>query len=328
MQESEYRKNLVEIIDGSSTVFLHKKRVFIKHKALSDIVDYELIYNHHFDNARKRGMPTEENILKELHLGEIWTEEEENNLATQKSYIESLKKNKVNIFLESAIARVDEQIEQAQADLNQAIQKRARLISNSAESYATNRANDFYIVNSFYSDREQTKILFTEEEYDYLEKDKLSEIINVYSDFNQRFSEESIQNLVLQDFYKIYYPLSESCSDFFGKAALKLTNLQLNLLIYTRVFKNIFDNFENIPERMHKNPKALLDFASSSKAREAATQKLKHDDSAGGSIVGATKQDLESLGVGDAQGSVDLHKEAMKKGGSLSMQDLMKLNGL
>lgn len=328
MQESEYRKNLVEIIDGCSTVFLHNKRVFIKHKALSDIVDYELTYNHYFEAAQKRGMPTEKSILEELHIGEIWTKEEEENLEVQKNYINSLKKNKSNVFLESAIARVDQQIQEAEADLNQALNKRANLISNSAESYATNRANDFYIVNSFFSDKKQSNILFTEEEYDYLEKDKLSEIIKVYSAFNKRFSEESIQNLVIQDFYKIYYPLSESSTDFFGKAALQLTNLQLNLLIYTRVFKNIFDNFENIPERMHKNPQALLDFANSSKARESAKEKIKKNDAAGGSIVGATKQDLETLGVAESQGTVDLHKEAMKKGGSLSMQDLMKLNGL
>lgn len=327
MEESEHRKNLVEIIKGCSTTFIKNKRVFLKHKSLSDLVDYELIYNNSLEYAQKRGLNKEAEILEELKVAELWGDDEENELETQKNFLESLQRNKKNVFLESAIKRVDEQIEDTKVKIQELENKRFALMANSAETYATNRANDFYIINSYYKDKEQTEPLYSEEEYDYLDKDTITEVLSKYTEFNKRFSEDSIQHLVLQDFYKVYYPLSESCTDFLGKPALELTNFQLNLLVYTRVFKNIFENFENIPEKIYKDPKGLLDYAGSAKVREEALSKIKDDKSAAATIVGATNEDLKSLGV-DSGSSISLHEAAKKKGGSLSMKDLMKLNGL
>ena len=44
--------------------------------------------------------------------------------------------------------------------------------------------------------------------------------------------------------------------------------------------------------------------------------------------MGATKQDLDKLGVDRPDASAkNLHEEAKKKGGSLSMKDLMDMGG-
>jgi hypothetical protein len=44
------------------------------------------------------------------------------------------------------------------------------------------------------------------------------------------------------------------------------------------------------------------------------------------SIVGANKEDLAKIGKDENR--VSLHKEAQKKGGTLNMEDLMKMHGL
>lgn len=326
MEESEHRKNLVEIINGSSTTFLKNQRVFIKHKGLNDLVDYELIYNHNIDYAKKRGLPTRKEVLEELNLAEIWTKEDEKKIQETERFLDSLRKNKSNVYLESALLKVDEQIRETESELSALNIRKNELVSNSAESYATNRANDFYIINSFYKDKEHKEVLFTEKEYEYLEKSKLKEVVELYSTFAKRFSEESIQHLVLQDFYRVYYALSDSCQDFFGKAALRLTNFQLNLFLYTRVFKNIFENVENIPDKIKNKPKELLDFANSAKVREEVKSKIDKDGS-GGTIVGATKEDMDALGVSSSGGDT-LRDAAKKKGGKLNMSDLMKMNGV
>lgn len=326
MEESEHRKNLVEIINGSSTTFLRNERVFIKHKGLNDLVDYELIYNHNLEYARKKGLPTKEEVLEELNDGDIWTKHDENKIQETERFLESLKNNKSNVYLDSALKKVEEQIENTELELNALMMKKEELVSNSAETYATNRANDYYIVNSFYKDKEHKDLLFTQEEYEYLDRTRLQEVIALYSKFSKRFSEDSIQYLVLQDFYKVYYSMSESSMDFFGKAALELTNFQLNLFLYTRIFKNIFENVENIPDKIKNNPKQLLDFASSSKTREEVKSKIDKDGS-GGTIVGATKEDMDAMGL-STEGGDTLSDAAKKKGGQLTMADLMKMNGV
>ena len=111
--------------------------------------------------------------------------------------------------------------------------------------YASNRANDFYIVNSFYKDKELTDPLFTQEEYEYMDASEASKLIKMYNEFHNRFSEENIQKLTLQGFYRIYYAFSVTANDFFGDPILYLTNFQLNLIMYTRIFKNIFDQYDN-----------------------------------------------------------------------------------
>ena len=99
-------------------------------------------------------------------------------------------------------------------------------------------------------------------------------------------------------------------------------------LIYTSInMKNIFDNNENIPESIRKDPAKLIEFGSSSREeRDKAKDKLDKGD--GGTIVGAKKEDYERLGVKKPSGSVSLHEEAKKKGGTLNMEDLMKLHGV
>ena len=110
-----------------------------------------------------------------------------------------------------------------------------------------------------------------------------------------------------------------------GKPVVELNNFQLNLLLYTRIFKSIFENNEDIPEKIKKDPKALLDFANSSEAREEIKSKMNESSSAS-TIVGATSEDLEELGVTKSNKN-SLHEAAKKKGGSLSMKDLMDLSG-
>ena len=111
---------------------------------------------------------------------------------------------------------------------------------------------------------------------------------------------------------------------FYGTPVCMLTHNQLQMLIYTRVFKNIFDRHDNIPDHIKKDPKALLDFAASSeKGKDMLDQ---HEEKGGAStIIGATKEDYEYMGV--SQKGVSLHEAAEKKGGKLNMEDLMDLAG-
>jgi len=322
-----YRKNLVEIIDGSSTAFIGSQRVFIKHKNVSDVVDYEIIFDNFLERATARGLPTEEQVLEDLNTSEIWTEADEEYIRTQKQYIEGLRLSKGNLYVESAKESINRQLEEAERDLNDHLQKKRDLTANCAETYSYNRANDYYILRSFYKDKETNEPLYTEKEFEYLDNKILAQVITAYNDFHGKFSEEQIMELVVQDFYKIYYSFCETATDFFGAPVAKLTNFQLNLLIYTRIFKNIFEQNNDIPERMMKDPKALLDFAASADSREKAKSQLNKEGSAGASVVGATAQDLSDLGLA-SESQKTMTQAAKEKGGSLSMKDLMDLNGI
>lgn len=327
MESKYHRRALKEIIDGYSAYFVGEKKRYIKHQSLSDVVDFELVYELHFDRARKRGLPTKEEVFNNLAEEGLWSPADDAKIEKHQFYIDSLIKNKKNLYLKSATDRINRQIEEAQEELSAMLSEKDSLSSNCCEHYATNRANDFYMFTSFYRDPELTKPLYTQEEFENVESSKVTEIVRTYNKFHDRFSEKNIQDLVLQDFYKIYYSFSESCIDFFGSPIVELNNFQLNLLIYTRIFKNIFDQHDDIPEKIRKDPAALLDYAGSADAREEIKKKMETEAGGGSSVVGATKEDLEELGLAQGSGQT-LSAAAESKGGSLSMKDLMNLSGV
>ena len=180
--------------------------------------------------------------------------------------------------------------------------------------------------NSFYKTQDLDEPLYTQEQFEDTSTKEVTALVRIYNSFHHKFSEKNIQHLAIQDFYKIYYSFSESTMDFFGIPVVKLNNFQLNLLIYTRIFKNIFEMNDDIPDKIKKDPEALLDYANSSEAREEVKSKM-NDSSSASTIVGATKEDLEELGMNTSSGT-SLHEAAKKKGGSLSMKDLMDIGGV
>lgn len=280
----------------------------------------------HLARAQKKGLPSEKQIFEELKEEGIWSEKDDAEIEKQSFYVDSLIKNKKNVFLRSALDQINNQIKQAEQDLDDLKVKKENLISNSADKYALNRANDFYIVNSFYKDKNLQDKLYSDEDFEYASVNDVAKLVQIYNKFHKTFSEESIKHLAIQDFYKPYYNFSDSLFDFFGKPVVSLTNFQLNLILYTKIFKNILEQYqEDIPDRIKKDPDALLDFANSSEVRDKMKESLSKDTGAS-TIVGATSEDLQELGLDTKKGKT-LEDFAKENGGSLSMQDLMKLSG-
>ena len=183
------------------------------------------------------------------------------------------------------------------------------------------------MIKSFYVDSELSEPLFSQGKFDELDNHDIKKVVYKYNEIFESFSEENIQYTILEDFYNPYLSFAEDSLQFYGKPFCDLTYNQIRLIVYTRVFKNIFDSNENIPESIRKDPAKLLDFGSSSREeRDKAKDKLSQGD--GGTIVGAKDEDYEYLGVERPRNAVNLHEEAKKKGGTLNMEDLMKLHGV
>lgn len=325
METSNYRKLFNEIVNGYSPCLIKEEEAYIKHQSVSDLVDYESVYDLHLNRAKLKGLPTKEEVFDNLNEEGIWTKSDDSELDSQKFYIQSLIKNKKNVFLKSAVDSINKQIKEAENKYLELSSKKSNLISNCCETYALNRANDHYMFSSFHRDKALREKFYSQEEYEYMGAKEVGSLVKIYNEFYSNFSEKNIQNLVLQDFYKIYYSFSETTTDFFGIPVVKLNSFQLNLIIYTRIFKNIFDTSDEIPDRIKNDPEALLDFANSSDARNEMKNKMS-DDSSASTIVGATKEDLDELGL-SSNGGKSLEEAVKKKGGSLSMKDLIDLGG-
>ena len=319
-----YRKIFCDITRGFSRVPYEDGAIFIRHLGTHDQVDLEDIEQDYFDKAKKRGLPEESETLVQLKKDGVWTDEAEKFIAQQQIYIENLTKSKLQLILKSQIDTQEKLIEAEIIKLDKKVSEKQELLGSTCEKFARQRINDHYILRSYFKTGALDEELYTEKELDELPYSEISKLVEVHNEHFSRFSEENIQKTILQDFYYPYMPFGEDSLQFFGKPACELTHNQMKLIIFTRVFKSIFENNENIPEKIRKDPKALLDYGSNAKKGQEELEK--HSDKGGAStIVGATKEDYEYMGVEEKGTSIQ--EAARQKGGSLNMQDLMDMSG-
>ena len=325
-----YRKVFRDIIRGYSEVIILDKSYFIKHLSSLDQVSIDEIEDKYLTKALDRGIPSREEVLATLFDSGDWTEQEEGEIKKLESFIEQLQKNKTQLVLKSEIDKQNETIIETRAKITELELKKKNLLSNDAESYASKRSHDYYIIKSYYEDKELEKPLFPEESsYEDLYMDEVSAFVDTYNKTFRMFEELKIQAMILQDFYYIYFPFSDDTVGFFGNPVSKLTYNQLKLIVYTKIFKNIFENNKHIPEKIKKDPQALLDYGA---IDEDAKQKMKDKlsgDKDGSTLFNATEEDYEYAGLDKPSDSskISLQEAAKQKGGSLSMEDLMELSG-
>lgn len=316
-----------DISRGYTTTKLFDVEVYIQHLTTHDQVDLEEIQDKYYADAEFRGVPTEKDMLGFLRESGDWSDEDDEEIKKLEEFIEILQSQKSHLLLKSKIDRQNELIDIERAKLDEKLYEKQQLLGTTCEKYSTERVNDFYIIKSFYYDPEFKKPVFNEESYGELDSKQLKSVINSYNQAFNMYSEENIKKLVLEDFYFVYFPFAEDSMRFFGLPVCALTYNQIKLIVFTRVFKSIFETNDNIPESIKKDPDALIDYASSAEKAKQKMQEIEDKDGAT-TLFGATQEDIDQIkqqtGVGK---SVSLRDEAIKKGGKLSMDDLMKLSG-
>ena len=323
---ANYRRAFRDIVRGFSTSELNGELVYIKHLSPHDQVELEDLTEFYKNEAESRGLPTNEDMLELLREQGDWTEADENEIKKIESFIETLQTAKSKLILKSAMDNQDRIINKERERLALKKRERADLIGRTCEVYADDRTHDFYILKSFFKDAGVSNPLWSNDEYDELTRDEIAKVVYAYNNSFEFFSEESIQHLVLTDFYQPYLGFADDSMQFYGLPFCQLTYNQIRMIVYTRIFKSIYENNQNIPDKIKNDPKALLDYGSISD-EEKEKMKEKFNEGDGSTLVGASDEDYEYLGLRKPDSGISLHEEAKKKGGSLSMQDLMKLSG-
>jgi len=325
-----YRKIFRDIVRGYSECTIFGESLYLKHLSAQDQVDLDIVYDEHLEQALSRGIESKEEILKRIYKDGIWTEEQDKELETLHNFGKQIVANKQELVLKSQIDAQNVALKENREKIAHLEQQRDALTQSSAEAYASKRANDYYIIKSFYSDESLEECYFQKNrDFSELYSEEIKEYINSYNEIFSMFEEKEIQHMILQDFYYIYFPFSDDTVGFFGTPVCNLTYNQLKLIVYTKIFKNIFEKYDNIPDKIRKDPVALMDYGNVSDEARDKMQSKYNSNADGSTIMNATDEDYEYAGLekpSDKAG-ISLQKAAEQKGGSLSMEDLMELSG-
>ena len=313
--------SLIEIFDGYSRFDLFGQTLFFRHFSLRDQNLISGNYEKYKSTAISRGIETEKETYERLKNDGDWTHDDDLKISELQSYISNLKKTKSKLFLPSQMEKHQKIIDEEEIKLNILINKKNDLVNTTAEAYASKMSNEEFLRLLIYEDQDLKKLKFSEEQFGELTATELSELSSKYLDLSNSFNEDNIQKIVLEDFFNMYISSCEDAYIFFGKFIHQLTAYQMKLLLFARIFNNIFQYNDDIPESIKKDPKAIFNFVESKKTREKYQSQSK--DSDGSMIFGATKEDIEILDPSAKKQSLSSILE--KSGGSLSMEQMIDL---
>lgn len=312
---------ICEIFDGYSEITFRNEILFLRHINIHD----QRMLNSCFERQKQRAIeaevPTEKEKLEELKQTGEWLEKDELEIESKKSYIDNMLQTKKQLELKSQKKSLQDTIDAETAELNKLLLCRSQLVGKTAEDFANARANEEFIRNIIYSDRELKQLAFSEEDFNLFEQEDLNLLVGQYSQISQRINDESIQEAVLSDHFTLYLGRIENYN-FFSRPIISLSINQLKVLAYGKMFLNIFQNVENIPESVKKSPKDLLDFVETQRKRQEKEQKRGKSHQMTG-MVGASKEDLDAYDP--TAKKLDLAAELKKKGGKLNTEDFAKL---
>lgn len=313
-----------EIIKGYSKRKFRGSPIFIKHLGIAEKAFFDFRFKEFYEHALSSGILSEEEALKRIVEDEFWSEKEEDEIDVLKDYIDRLILTKKNFVRKLEIETISKQIDEERQKLAKKISQRKEVLGKTAEEYASNRSNDYIIYESLFKDENLKERVFKESEFEEMTYEDLVEYILFFNEYMDDFKEYNLQKIALLDFFQPYYLVLDQPMQFWGKPMVQLTDFQVRVTIYGKIFKNIFETTENIPEEIKKDPDRLFEYTDKTKAKKNLESKQKNKDKASGEAVfGATKEEMQEMKTSGAK----TINEVMKGKKTMTMDELMKLHG-
>lgn len=322
MNEELYISIIGEVFDGYTEIFFNGDPVYIKHYNIRDQRYIQKYYEKHKNAAIKKGLETEEERLIEIKKDGIWLDDDDLKISNLELEINNLSITQKKIFLPSQKESMSKDIESKKIEIYILKNKKRELIGKTAEEYASSRSNEEMLRYFIFKDRDLTENLFTEDEFSELDDAELLFFMNEQAKVNARLSELNIQKAVLRPFFSMYLSQCENIKDFYDKAIVLLSVYQLKTALFARMFFNIFQHVEDIPDHIKDDPEKLLAYSNSKSNNNSGGIDENSDASA---VFGATKEDMKVISGNTKQ--ISLKDELDKNGGKLNMEQMMKLAG-
>jgi len=321
LKDEFYISLIGEAFDGYTEASLGDDIVYIKHVNIRDQRYLHKYFEKYKDLALKRGLETEAERIKYVLEEKLWEEKDDMKIASLEGEITNLKNTVNQLLLASQREEYNNIIRDRAKELYELKKSRSEIVGKTAEDYGTGRSSDELLRFLLFKDKDLKENLYTEEEFAELEGWEIKQLTDLHLDIQSRLADDKIQKAVLRPFFSMYLSLCEDAYGFYQKPVTELTIYQLRVVLFGRMFFNIFQNTEDIPDNIRDDPEKLLAYSQSKSSGNTGGIR---DDADSSVVFGATNQDVKELG---GEKAVSLSEEAKKHGGQLDMTQMMRLAG-
>jgi hypothetical protein len=321
LKDEFYISLIGEAFDGYTEASLGDSIVYIKHVNIRDQRYLHKYFEKYKDVALKRGLETEAERIKYVLEEKLWEEKDDMKIASLEGEITNLKNTVNQLLLASQREEYNKIILERAEELYELKKSRSEVVGKTAEDYGTGRSSDELLRFLLFKDKDLTQNLYTEDEFSELEGWEIKRLTDLHLDIQSRLADDQIQKAVLRPFFSMYLSLCEDAYGFYQKPVTELTIYQLRVVLFGRMFFNIFQHTEDIPDNIRDDPEKLLAYSQSKSSGNTGGIR---DDADSSVVFGATNQDVKELG---GEKAVSLSEEAKKHGGQLDMTQMMRLAG-
>lgn len=303
---------------------------YIKHLDVFDSEEIDEKDEEYKRHAASKGLPTTEEKLKQLKEDGSWDGSDERKISDLELTIKNLQTTKSKLMLKADIENLQKQIDSTKKELDEKKAEKSQLVGYTTDVYSSKKINEYYVFSTTYKDKKLKKKLFSEEEFDELSEQDIVKFVSIFNHNSEKTNEDNVKRIALSGFFlNNFYLCKDNPKIYYGKPVIKLTYNQSELFSYGRYFKHILSEMKNKPSpEIMDDPDRLIELYNI--GQNSQKMKQSAEDSDASTVVGATKEDLERMGMSSPSEDkgVSLSKEASKKGGKLSMDDLIKLHGM
>ena len=305
-KNSEYGRIYSEICRGFSTELIEKSTVYFKHPTIAEHFSTYSNYDLFINDGRKKGLQTEKEKIEEAINGGWWTSEKESKINLLKKTVQNLFKTRDKLLYPSQKQEIEKQIKQNEAILVTYTKERREIVGYTLEDYANSKLTEELLIFFTYKNQDFTERLFTSrDEYYDLTEGHVEKIKNSFETYSQVFNHNNIRKVAACGFFQNLVYLNEDAHSFWGSPATQCTKYQIDVLLYGKMYKNMIrgyaENNKPVPDEVLSDPDKFIEWVdnqSNDKGVGSRTKKSKSGSSnMVSSTVGATKEDLNKLGV-------------------------------
>ena len=306
---AQYGSIYSDIARGFTKKIIDGREYFFKHPTQAEHFEVYSRYNFILSDAKKRGLLTEDEKVKDAITNGWWTAEKENRFLQLRDAIKNLKKTKDNLLLPSQKDQIQQQIDRNNFILVTFIKERNEVVGYTAEKYSNERLYDETLLALTFKNREMTERVFSDpEEYYYLSDDIVEKVRDAFHSNSDIFGGNMVKYVAASIFFQNMLYVTQECDafHFWGTPSSKCTKYQIDLLIngkmYKQAVKSEAERGKSIPDDVMSDPVKFVNWyesraASLENENSSAGSSVGSSSTAVSSFVGATKEDLKKMGV-------------------------------
>lgn len=228
---------LNDILKGRTPI----QGLYFKHAALEDQSRFELLRKHYYEIGAEKGLRPHDIIMEECDANGSWKRADENSWQNQAKYIENLRDNADRIEGPQK-AYYEETLMKEIGNFHKLSQRRSALFIDSLESRCDKWAFEKYVPSLIFNDEACTDPVYNEEDLDYMDDRGFDKIYSIFGEFKESTGESPVKSLACSALCQNMFFAAQTCTDFYGKALIHLTELQTRLFLHAKSYNNIIGN--------------------------------------------------------------------------------------